>query len=46
MDYGVEVGEVEDGEDCEENGVEEEEEQGLPLIEAVDRVDLNPVSSR
>lgn len=41
----VEVEEVEDGEDGEENGLEEEEQYGLPLVYAVDRVDLGPVST-
>lgn len=44
-DDGVEVGQVEDGEYGEEYGMEEEEQHRLPLVHAVDRVDLVPVSS-
>lgn len=41
----VEVSEVEEGQNGKKHGVEKKEEDGLPLIEAVDGVDLGPVSA-
>lgn len=42
---GLEVDEEDDGENGEAEGVDEEEEWGVPIVDAVDRVDLRPISA-
>lgn len=43
---GLEVEEEDDGENGEADSVEEEEQRRLPVVHAVDRVDLRPISAR
>lgn len=43
---GLEVEEEDDGEGSEAHGVDKEEHRRLPVVHAVDRVDLRPISPR